>query len=182
MPATALYRAIMLEVERRRIELGITMLDLDEIAGTQSGYYGKCQAVDAKSGRQARWETVDLFVQALFPAGMRIKIDQCDDGQLSAASYRRKIVFAAAASGKRNVRSLMLDLAKEGGKARAQRLTPYERSEIARKAGQTGGRGRPKRRMDPEGSVIEQPESPDAATCQGSIAHNPSDTDDKSTT
>ena len=35
-------------------------------------------------------------------------------------------------------------LGKRGGKARMTKLTPEERSEIARKAGKAGGRGRKK--------------------------------------
>lgn len=35
-------------------------------------------------------------------------------------------------------------LGKKGGEARAKKLTPKERSEIARKAGKAGGRGRGK--------------------------------------
>ena len=35
-------------------------------------------------------------------------------------------------------------LGRKGGKARSQKLTPEERSEIARRAGKAGGRGRKK--------------------------------------
>jgi general stress protein YciG len=35
-------------------------------------------------------------------------------------------------------------LGREGGKARLTKLTPEQRSEIARKAGKAGGRGRKK--------------------------------------
>jgi hypothetical protein len=40
--------------------------------------------------------------------------------------------------------SAAVALGKRGGKARAQKLTPEERSESARKAGLAGGRGRKK--------------------------------------
>jgi hypothetical protein len=157
MRTTPFYRAVMLDIERRRIELGITMLDMDELAGTQSGYYGKCQAVDSHSGRQARWETIDLFVQVLFPRGVDVRLAPGREGELSAASYRDKIVFAAAASGRKNVRSLMLDLAKKGGHKRADILTPDRRRAIARKAGKASAKARRlKRRMDAEGAVQEE--------------------------
>lgn len=177
MRTTPFYRAVMLDVERRRIELGVTMLEMDELAGTQSGYYGKCQAVDAKSGRQARWETVDLFVQVLFPDGFDLRLAPNENGELSAASYRRKIIHAAAISGRRNVRALMHDLARKGGEARAQRLTPERRQEIARMAGEASGRSRAKRTMDAEGAVIEAQQAPEPQQSEpvnGSVVRNQS--------
>lgn len=73
-PSTAIYRAIMLAVETRRQEVAISMMEVDEIAGTQSGYYGKAAYPDTPNGRQARWETMDLIVEALFGRGYEIII------------------------------------------------------------------------------------------------------------
>lgn len=39
-------------------------------------------------------------------------------------------------------------LGRLGGQARAKNLTPEQRREAARKAGQAGGRGRPKHHVD----------------------------------
>jgi hypothetical protein len=44
------------------------------------------------------------------------------------------------------IRKAMSLLGKRGGPARAKKLTARQRSEIARKAGRAGGRGRPKAR------------------------------------
>ena len=43
------------------------------------------------------------------------------------------------------VSRVMREMGRKGGKARLQTMTPEERSEIARKAGLAGGRGRPKK-------------------------------------
>ncbi|SRR6266566_2910723 len=63
------YRAVLLEIERRRHQLGCPMWKVDEASGIEDGYYGKMQAVDAKSGRQAGWHILQLVLDALFPGG-----------------------------------------------------------------------------------------------------------------
>jgi hypothetical protein len=70
MPATALYRSLLLAVERRRLKLGWPMHKLDDAAGSQDGYYSKCLYADTPSGRIARWDTLQWFIDALWPDGV----------------------------------------------------------------------------------------------------------------
>jgi hypothetical protein len=67
--AVPVYRALLLECERRRQQLNWPMWVVDDRAGTQDGYYAKALHADRPSGRQARWETLSLIVTALWPAG-----------------------------------------------------------------------------------------------------------------
>lgn len=50
------------------------MAEVDEIAGTQTGYFAKAVYPDTPNGRQSRWETVDLIVEALFGRDFEIII------------------------------------------------------------------------------------------------------------
>lgn len=50
------------------------MAELDDRAGTNDGYFAKCLHADTPSGRQAGWDMLDLFAQALFPAGARVAL------------------------------------------------------------------------------------------------------------
>src|SRR6266702_8521515 len=95
-----LYRAVMLEIERRRHQLGCPMWKVDEASGTEDGYYGKMQAVDAKSGRQAGWHIVQLVLDALFPGGFELMIRPKTGGTLSAIEYRRLLRVSAEAHGR----------------------------------------------------------------------------------
>jgi hypothetical protein len=67
-PATAIYRTLMMAIEQRRVELGLSMERVNDLAGLQDGFFGKMIYPDSPSGRQSRWETIDLVMQALFGA------------------------------------------------------------------------------------------------------------------
>jgi hypothetical protein len=69
---TPLYRSLLLAIERRRRQLGWPSSYLDDRAGTQDGYFQKILHADAPSGRCARWETLQLVVDALFPDGINL--------------------------------------------------------------------------------------------------------------
>src|SRR5215211_4164390 len=66
---TPFYRSIMLEIERRRISLGISMDEASDRAGVADRSYSKILYADAPSGRQATWRTLQDVVDGLFPAG-----------------------------------------------------------------------------------------------------------------
>lgn len=74
-PAAECYRRFVAALEERRRELGLPMAQVDDLAGLQDGFFPKLIFPDAPNGRQSRWETVDLVVQALFGTGYRIKIE-----------------------------------------------------------------------------------------------------------
>lgn len=64
----------MVEFERQRLARGISMAQVDDLAGTQDGFYSKMIYPDAPTGRQSRWETVQDVADALFGRGFAISI------------------------------------------------------------------------------------------------------------
>lgn len=134
--ATPVYRAIMLEIERRRQTLGLSMDGLSDEVGCADRYYAKALHPDTPSGRQARWETVQEILDTVFPGGFDIKIEPKVGGCLSAQDLRRKIRFAAADTNAVTRRKLMSELGRKGAAARSA-LSPEQRREIALKAAAT---------------------------------------------
>ncbi len=133
MEVTSIYRAVVAEIERRRIEVGWTCLELDTAAGLSSGYWAKCVHPDEPSGRRIRWEMLEFVMGALFPDGYKLAIEGAIGPLLSAASMRYHIK-AATPEGTPTFRQKMRGLAAEGGNKRRDSLTPEQRTEIARKA------------------------------------------------
>lgn len=136
--ATAIYRSIMLEIERRRLALGMPHWQVNDAAGTQDGYFAKMMLPDTPSGRQASWETLQLVIDALFPDGFEVIIRPTKDGALSADDQRRKMRFATAHTNPRTQRELMRELRLQA----LARMTPQQRAESARKAGKASGKSR----------------------------------------
>jgi hypothetical protein len=135
--ATEIYRAITLECERRRQQLGWPMWKLDDAAGTQDGFYSKLLHADRPSGRQVRWETLQLVITALFPAGFDVEIKHKSCDPLTAEKHRLKVMFAAADNNRLSRRELMRELGKKGGEARREKYKAMPREErlrIAKKA------------------------------------------------
>jgi hypothetical protein len=148
MEVTSIYRAVVAEIERRRIEVGWTCLELDTAAGLSSGYWAKCVHPDEPSGRRIRWEMLEFVMGALFPDGFKVAIEGQSGALLTAHSMRFHIK-AAAPPGTPTFREHMRGLAKRGAAARMEKMTPEQRTEVAR----TAAKGRWRRRMDAEGSV-----------------------------
>jgi hypothetical protein len=130
------YRAIMMCCEGRRLEQGLSMAEVDRISGVQEGHYAKLIYPDTPSGRQGRYETVQLIIEALFGTGflMQITPSDAENGRLRTALRIDKGIAANALQirhwrHKRHFRTL----GAAGGKARNQNLTEAERSALARK-------------------------------------------------
>ncbi|MCK1706118.1 hypothetical protein IVA86_33135 [Bradyrhizobium sp. 146] len=140
--ATALYRSLLLELERRRQHTGVSMSELSDIAGAADRYFSKALHADTPSGRVARWETLEEFMQALFPHGYDVEIRPRTTGPLTAEDLRRKVRFAAASNNRLTQRALMSELGKRSAAVRKERMTPEQRSEIAKRAAQTRARNR----------------------------------------
>ncbi|MGY4351225.1 hypothetical protein ACVWXM_007718 [Bradyrhizobium sp. GM7.3] len=132
--AVPVYRALLLECERRRQQLGWPMWRLDEISGVQEGHYAKCLHVDRQSGRQAQWKTLHLIVSALWPEGFDMQIKPKAGGNLGPDDMRLKIRFAQADHDRTTRRELMRELGRLGARARMSKLTKAERKKIARAA------------------------------------------------
>lgn len=153
MEVTSIYRAVVAEIERRRIEVGWTCLELDTAAGLSSGYWAKCVHPDEPSGRRIRWEMLEFVMGALFPDGYKLAIEGGGGPMLSAHSMKYHIRNAAP-PGTLTHRERMRQLASKGGKARLDKMTPEQRSEVAR-SGAAAKWG--KRVMDAEGCVVDPP-------------------------
>jgi hypothetical protein len=76
-------------------------------SGLNDGHYSHCLHVDRPSGRQARWETLQLVVSALFPGGFDVEIKHKAGDPLTAENHRLKVMFAAADNNRLSRRELM---------------------------------------------------------------------------
>ncbi len=134
MEATALYNAIVLELERRRLHVGISMERMSDLAGSAERSYAKILYPDTVSGRVARWETLQAYMQVLFCEGFVLRIEPTTTGMLTAEGTKRRILQEAATWDRSSRRRLMRDLAKLAVEARQRKLSPERRSEMARHA------------------------------------------------
>ncbi|MCK1585471.1 hypothetical protein IVB03_39445 [Bradyrhizobium sp. 168] len=121
----------------RRVELGLSMATVNDMAGTQDGFYGKMIYPDTPHGRQARWETVQDVIEALFGRGFSLQIvpDETENRRLLSAPS----IDAAASANALKVRHWrhskhFAELGALGAKARLIKMPAELRSKQARKA------------------------------------------------
>lgn len=69
-----LYLEVVRALDARRRALGWSMEQLDDAAGGQDRYWAKCLHADTPSGRQAGWAMLQLYVDALYPAGASLAL------------------------------------------------------------------------------------------------------------
>ena len=135
------YMAVMLELERRRLHLGISMQEVCDRSGVADYFYSKALHASTPSGRQAQWRTIQDIVDALFPEGYDVVIKPKVGMRLDPSQLRCKIKFAAAAAANPKLqRELMSEIGKAGAKARIAKyaaMTPAERKRIYKKAKET---------------------------------------------
>jgi hypothetical protein len=138
VPVPAVYYALLAEIERHRLQLGIPMWKLDDAAGTQSRYYAKALYADTPSGRIATWGSVQMIVAALFPEGFSIRIEPKKQGCAPASAHRVSIRFSGARYDFEARRDWMTELSKrgasKGGQATARKLSKKRRIANARRA------------------------------------------------
>lgn len=137
MPSTPVYRALMAALEGRRLELGWSMATVNDESGLQDGFFSKMIYPDTPSGRQARWETVQLAVEALFGSGFVISIVPGDDQNRRLTSA--PVIDDSASANARKIRHWrhsrhFAELGRLGGRARAAKLGKDKMSKIARLA------------------------------------------------
>lgn len=138
--AEPVYRALLIEIERRRVQLGWPMWKLEDVAGVNDGHYGHMLHVDRKTGRQATWKIVQLVLDAMYPRGFDLILKPKSGGMLTAEGTALKIKFAAADHDRQARRALMSALGKRGAQARAEKykiMSKEERQRIAKKARKT---------------------------------------------
>jgi transcriptional regulator with XRE-family HTH domain len=140
------YMAVMLEIERRRLQLGVSMQEVCDRAGVADYYYSKALHASTPSGREARWSTLQDIIDAIFPSGYDVIIRPKAGMRLDAKQLRCKIKFAAAASANPKLqRELMAELGRRGGIARREKyknMTKEERQRIAARARKTRKKNR----------------------------------------
>jgi len=125
-------------MRERRIQLGLSQLALDDLAGLPSGYVGKQEAMltnpRAKNARGIGRDSLPLLLAAL---GLQI-------GVIVAPDRRKFHAWRKQASLKNAIEisgvipptpsSILSERASRGGKSRAQRMSPAERQLAARAA------------------------------------------------
>jgi hypothetical protein len=133
-----IYRAIMLEVERRRLALGLPMEKFSEYAGLCDRFYPKALFSDTPSGRQVQWGTLQVIIDALFPHGFDLEIRAKPGAVISANNLKAKLLQLKATADPKSQRQLMRELGRKGGlvsATRKRRKQPiWKRRAIARKA------------------------------------------------
>jgi len=133
-PSSPIYRIIMVEFERQRLARGLSMAQVDDLAGTQDGFYSRMIYPDTPHGRQSRWETVQDVADALFGRGFEIKILMPEIGNLATVSLDKGASSNALKNRHWRHSKHFKELGARGGKARADKLTPEQRMAISRKA------------------------------------------------
>lgn len=136
MTSTAVYRALMQVLEGRRVELGLSMATVNDMAGLQDGYFSKMIYPDTPSGRQARWEQVELAFEALFGRGYDIRIIPGDEpNRVLESALCSKMNPSANAVNIRHWRHKkhFQVLGSSGGKAFFADKSPEQRSAIMRR-------------------------------------------------
>ena len=151
-----IYRAILLELERRRLAVGISMDRMSELMGTAERSYAKMLYPETSSGRMARWETLQSAIDVLFCDGYELRIKayrpelgmvSSNPGVLTTEGTKRKIKAEAASWDRRIRREVLTDLGRQGGLARAASLPKLKREEIARLGGIASSKARKARQL-----------------------------------
>jgi hypothetical protein len=131
--ATAIFRAIMLECERRRVALGFPMEKFSEYAGLPERYYPKALHADLPSGRQAQWGTLQTIIDALFPTGFDVEIRARPGSPQDYESLKAQLLQLRAHHDPRSQRDLMRGLSVKAAAGR-KAIPAKRRRAIARRA------------------------------------------------
>lgn len=73
-PVTGIYQQLVEQIHARIKRLGLPMWRCDDLSGVQDGYTAKMLHPETPSGRQARWETLQLLIDAVYPDGFSVTI------------------------------------------------------------------------------------------------------------
>jgi hypothetical protein len=132
---------MVLELERRRLAVGISMERMSELMGTAERSYAKLLYPETSSGRMAQWPTMQSAVDVLYCDGLIVRLVPVL-GRLSTEAVgvrttegtRRLIKAEAARWDAKMQRQVLSDFGRRGGVARAASLSAARRKAIARKA------------------------------------------------
>lgn len=134
-PCTPIYRALMVEFERQRLARGLSMAQVDDLAGINDGHYGHMLYPDTPCGRQSRWETVQEVADALFERAFEITITPSNSTRPSAPSLDKGASSNALENRHWRHRRHYQHLGALGAKARNENLSKAQRIALARKGG-----------------------------------------------
>ena len=112
---------------------------------------------DAPSGRQAQWGTLQIIIEALFPAGFDVKIEARPGPVITAENLKAKLLALKATVDPRSQRERMREIGRKGGLKKVPR---WKLRRIARKgvrARLRKARERKKNRPDHARMVEAQP-------------------------
>src|SRR4051812_49156524 len=112
---TSICRSLMLEIERWRIAVGWPMDKFSEYCGLPDRYYPKALLADTPSGRQPRWQSVQLMVDGIFPAGFDIELRPKPGTVMTADNLKAKLLQLRAPTDAKTQRELMRELGQKGG-------------------------------------------------------------------
>lgn len=136
----ALYLSLIAELQRRRIALGLSLVQLDEAIGWSESFSTKCLYPARDNGRCMSWASADEVVQVLFPAGVSLRLVASDGARVRHGS------LANEAQGSRSlIRHYLQKIAAAGGRASWSKLSPEQRSARASHAGKASAQRRRER-------------------------------------
>lgn len=108
-PATNVYLQIIGQAHARIRRLGIPMWKCDDLSGMQDGYSAKVLHPDTPSGRQARWDTLQLLLDAIYPEGFVLTIKPRGKGQSKGLAREPNKVSD------QRIRAVLMALGRQGG-------------------------------------------------------------------
>jgi len=111
------YRQIVLELERRRLAIGISMERLSEVAGIADRAYSKYLHSGTLSGRMAQWRTLQCLADALYPDGLDIRIVPRKGPRLDDILLRHQVRTAAALNDRKHARAWMSEIGRRASAA-----------------------------------------------------------------
>ena len=146
------YDAIVCELRKQILALGLTFEQCDELSGNQSGYTAKMLNPSSPSGRRATWDVLMNLVTTLYPCGgfvltikPRADLRKIQDVlerklgvrgmKLSRPSWDAPSAKLAGKMGKIAIGDWAQFAGRKGDKARAQKLSEKRRKAIATAGG-----------------------------------------------
>jgi hypothetical protein len=147
--STELYRAVMWEVRKQILDLGLTMNNCDTVSGLDDGYTAKMLHPDTPSGRQAGWQRLQYLLDTVYAGGFILSIKPRADLDKIRAAINRKLAVQGAMLGAPSIaenarlRGVAAKVpigdyarfaGRKGAAARNANLSARQRSRIAQRA------------------------------------------------
>jgi len=170
MTAIASYEDLITVMRARRLDIGMSLLELDDRVGWASGYAGKVEAWRRNAGQRANgarinirtlsWTTVFEACQAL---GMRVEIvidpDARPPASINPPESRKYAILEPHLSAwrRRKLLETQKSRASAGGKAVAAKLGRHGRRARAKRAAKARWRKKAEDAASPRGALMPLP-------------------------